>query len=327
MITVARRAGFYALTAVIAITLDFFIPRLMPGNALSSVLARLQGTDVTPAMIKGLEQEYGLTTGSSAWSQYLHYWDSLLHGNLGISTSEFPAKVSTVIATGLWWTVGMVGVATMISFVLGTLLGVLVAWRRGSWLDNLLPALTFFQAAPYFFIAILLSAWLASDLHWLPAVGAYDQVAVTPGLNWAFISNVLDHAVLPALTIVLASSAGWVFSMRNVMITTMDEDYVLVAQAKGLPKRRVVGYAARNAILPSVAGFSLAIGFIVSGALLTEIVFSYPGIGYILEQAVENRDFPLLQGVFLIITFAVLSANLIADLVYVLLDPRVRQEG
>jgi peptide/nickel transport system permease protein len=327
MITLARRAGFYVLTAVIAITLDFFIPRLMPGNALSSVLARLQGTDVTPAMIKGLEQEYGLTTGSSAWSQYLHYWDSLLHGNLGISTSEFPAKVSTVIATGLWWTVGMVGVATMISFVLGTLLGVLVAWRRGSWLDNLLPALTFFQASPYFFIAILLSAWLASDLHWLPAVGAYDKVAVTPGLNWAFISNVLDHAVLPALTIVLASSAGWVFSMRNVMITTMDEDYVLVAQAKGLPKRRVVGYAARNAILPSVAGFSLAIGFIVSGALLTEIVFSYPGIGYILEQAVENRDFPLLQGVFLIITFAVLSANLIADLVYVLLDPRVRQEG
>jgi peptide/nickel transport system permease protein len=327
MITLARRTGFYILTAIIAITLDFFIPRLMPGNALSSVLARLQGTDVTPAMIKGLEQEYGLASGSSAWSQYLHYWDNLLHGNLGISTSEFPAKVSTVIATGLWWTIGMVGVATLISFVLGTLLGVLVAWRRGSWLDNLLPALTFFQAAPYFFIAILLSAWLASDLHWLPAVGAYDQVAVSPGLNWAFISNVLDHAVLPALTIVLASAAGWVFSMRNVMITTMDEDYVLVAQAKGLPKHRVIAYAARNAILPSVAGFSLAIGFVVSGALLTEIVFSYPGIGYILEQAVENRDFPLLQGVFLVITFAVLSANLIADFVYVLLDPRVRQEG
>jgi peptide/nickel transport system permease protein len=327
MITLARRTGFYILTAIIAITLDFFIPRLMPGNALSSVLARLQGTDVTPAMIKGLEQEYGLASGSSAWSQYLHYWDNLLHGNLGVSTSEFPAKVTTVIATGLWWTIGMVGVATLISFVLGTLLGVLVAWRRGSWLDNLLPALTFFQAAPYFFIAILLSAWLASDLHWLPAVGAYDQVAVSPGLNWAFISNVLDHAVLPALTIVLASAAGWVFSMRNVMITTMDEDYVLVAQAKGLPKTRVIAYAARNAILPSVAGFSLAIGFVVSGALLTEIVFSYPGIGYILEQAVENRDFPLLQGVFLVITFAVLSANLIADFVYVLLDPRVRQEG
>ncbi len=327
MLTLARRTGFYIVTGIIAITLDFFIPRLMPGNALSSVLARLQGTQVTPALIKGLQQEYGLSTNSSAWSQYLHYWNNLLHGNLGISTSQFPAKVTTVIATGLWWTVGMVGVATLISFTLGTLLGVLVAWRRGSWLDNLLPALTFFQAAPYFFIAILLSAWLATDLHWLPAIGAYDQVAVTPGLNWPFISNVLDHAVLPALTIVLASAAGWVVGMRNVMVTTMDEDYVLVAQAKGLPKRRVVGYAARNAILPSVAGFSLAIGFVVSGALLTEIVFSYPGIGYILQQAVENRDFPLLQGVFLIITFAVLSANLIADFVYVLLDPRVRQEG
>jgi peptide/nickel transport system permease protein len=327
MVTLARRTGFYIVTGIIAITLDFFIPRLMPGNALSSVLARLQGSQVTPALIKGLEQEYGLSSNSSAWSQYLHYWNNLLHGNLGISTSQFPAKVTTVIATGLWWTVGMVGVATLISFTLGTLLGVLVAWRRGSWLDNLLPALTFFQAAPYFFIAILLSAWLATDLHWLPAIGAYDQVAVTPGLNWPFISNVLEHAVLPALTIVLASAAGWVVGMRNVMVTTMDEDYVLVAQAKGLPKRRVVGYAARNAILPSVAGFSLAIGFVVSGALLTEIVFSYPGIGYILQQAVENRDFPLLQGVFLIITFAVLSANLIADFVYVLLDPRVRQEG
>jgi peptide/nickel transport system permease protein len=327
MLTLARRTGFYIVTAIIAITLDFFIPRLMPGNALSSVLARLQGSQVTPAMIKGLEQEYGLTSNSSAWSQYLHYWNDLLHGTLGISTSQFPAKVTTVIATGLWWTVGMVGVATLISFGLGTLLGILIAWRRGSWLDNLLPALTFFQAAPYFFIAILLSAWLASGLHWLPAIGAYDQVAVTPGLNWPFISNVLDHAVLPALTIVLASAAGWVVGMRNVMVTTMDEDYVLVAQAKGLAKRRVIGYAARNAILPSVAGFSLAIGFVVSGALLTEIVFSYPGIGYILQQAVENRDFPLLQGVFLIITFAVLSANLIADFVYVLLDPRVRQEG
>jgi peptide/nickel transport system permease protein len=202
-----------------------------------------------------------------------------------------------------------------------------VAWRRGSWLDNLLPAMTFFQAAPYFFIAILLVAGFGTGLHWFPAYAAYDQTAVTPGLTWSYISNVADHAVLPALTIVLASAAGWIVGMRNVMVTTMDEDYVLVAQAKGLPKRRVIGYAARNAILPSVAGFSLAIGFVVSGALLTEIVFSYPGIGYILQQAVENRDYPLLQGVFLIITFAVLTANLIADFMYVLLDPRTRQEA
>jgi len=138
---------------------------------------------------------------------------------------------------------------------------------------------------------------------------------------------VASHAALPALTIVVCSAAGWIVGMRNVMVTTMDEDYVLVAQAKGLGKRRVVWYAARNAVLPSVSGFSLAIGFVVSGALLTEIVFSYPGVGWILLQAVNNRDYPLLQGIFLIITFAVLAANLTADFVYVLLDPRTRQEA
>jgi peptide/nickel transport system permease protein len=327
MIALARRIGLYIVAAVVAITVDFFIPRLMPGNAVSAVLAKLQGTQVTPAALKALEAEYGLNGQGNAWDQYVKYWGDLLHGNLGVSTNQFPSSVGSVISSGLFWTVGMVGLATLISFTLGTLLGILVAWRRGSWLDSLLPAMTFFQAAPYFFIAILLIAGLATGLHWFPALNGYDQTLVSPGLNWAYISNVLDHAVLPALTIVLASAAGWIVGMRNVMVTTMDEDYVLVAQAKGLPKRRVITYAARNAILPSVTGFSLAIGFVVSGALLTEIVFSYPGIGYILQQAVLNRDFPVLQGVFLIITFAVLAANLIADLVYVLLDPRTRQEG
>jgi peptide/nickel transport system permease protein len=217
--------------------------------------------------------------------------------------------------------------ATVISFTLGTLLGIAAAWRRGTFLDSLLPAMTFFQAAPYFFIAIVLVAVFATKLGWFPAINAYDQTLVSPGWNGAYIANVADHAFLPALTIVLASAAGWIVGMRNVMVTTMDEDYVLVAQAKGLPKRQVVKYAARNAILPSVTGFSLAIGFVVSGALLTEVVFSYPGIGYILQQAVLNHDYPLLQGVFLIITFAVLTANLIADFAYVLLDPRTRQEA
>jgi peptide/nickel transport system permease protein len=146
-------------------------------------------------------------------------------------------------------------------------------------------------------------------------------------LNWTYISDVLDHAVLPALTIVVASAAGWIVGMRNVMISTMDEDYVLIAAAKGLPKRRVIWYAARNAILPSISGFALAIGFIVSGALLTEIVFSYPGLGLLMVNAVGSNDYGLLQGIFLLITFAVLLANLFADFVYVFLDPRIRQEA
>jgi peptide/nickel transport system permease protein len=166
----------------------------------------------------------------------------------------------------------------------------------------------------------------ATRLGWFPTGRAYNQLDF-PGLNAAYVGDVLDHAILPAATIVLCSAAGWIVGMRNVMVTTMDEDYVLVAQAKGLPTRRVIGYAARNAILPSVSSFSLSLSFVVSGALLTEIVFSYPGIGFQLLQAVQALDFPLLQGIFLVITFAVLAANLFADVVYALLDPRTRQEA
>jgi len=323
--TLIRRMAFYLLTAVIAITIDFFIPRMVPGNAVAAALANLHGT-ITPATLKGLYQEYGLTGHQSAWGQYLHYWSQLLHGDLGVSTSFANTSVSSVIGGGIYWTLGLVGIATLISFVLGTALGIAVAWRRGTFLDNVLPALTFFQAAPYFFVAILLVASLGTGLHWFPVLGGYSLTA-TPGWNVSYFGDVLSHAVLPAVTIVLASAAGWTLGMRNVMVTTMDEDYVLMAQAKGLSKRRVLSYAARNAILPSVTGFSLAIGFVVSGALLTEIVFDYPGIGYVLEQAVLNHDYPLLQGVFLIITFAVLGANLIGDFVYVFLDPRARREA
>jgi len=325
MRVIARRLLFYIITAIAAVTVDFFIPRLMPGNPVEAVLAHLQG-NVTPATIHSLEMQYGLNSPQGLWGQYVTFWVHLLHGNLGISTSYYPDSVTTVIRSALPWTLGLVGVSTVISFVLGTLLGILVAWRRGTWLDNLLPATTFFQAAPYFFVAFLALDLFAVRLGWFPTGRAYNQLDF-PGWNAGYIGDVLQHAILPAFTIVLCSAAGWIVGMRNVMVTTMDEDYVLVAQAKGLAKRRVIWYAARNAILPSVSGFSLAIGFVVSGALLTEIVFSYPGLGWILLQAVGARDYPLLQGIFLIITFAVLIANLAADSVYVFLDPRTRQEA
>jgi peptide/nickel transport system permease protein len=320
-----QRLLFYAVTAVAAVTVDFFIPRLMPGNPVEAVLAHMMG-QVTPGTIRSLELQYGLHNPQGLWGQYMTFWVHLLHGNLGLSTSYYPSTVTSVIRGALPWTIGLVGVATVISFVLGTLLGILVAWRRGTWLDNLLPATTFFQAAPYFFVAFLAVDLFATRLGWFPTGRAYSQLDF-PALNASYVGDVLDHAILPAATIVLCSAAGWIVGMRNVMVTTMDEDYVLVAQAKGLAKRRVIWYAARNAVLPSVSGFSIAIGFVVSGALLTEIVFSYPGLGWILLQAVGSRDYPLLQGIFLIITFAVLLANLAADSIYVFLDPRTRQEA
>jgi peptide/nickel transport system permease protein len=327
MRTIARRLAFYVATAIVAISADFLIPRIIPGNPVEGIIARMQGSAVlTKATIAALDETYGVNTKASLWAQYTHFWSNVLHGNLGVSTSDGFYPVTSVIRDALPWTLGLVGVATLISFVLGTLLGVLVAWRRGSWLDNLLPATTFFQAAPYFFIAFLALDLFSTKLGWFPSGGAH-QILDFPSMSWGYISDVLDHAILPALTIVIASSAGWIVGMRNVMVTTMDEDYVLVAAAKGLPRRRVIWYAARNAILPSVSSFSLAIGFIVSGALLTEIVFSYPGLGLLLVNAVSANDYALLQGLFLIITFAVLGANLIADFVYVFLDPRTRQEA
>ena len=326
MRVISRRIGFYLITAIAAITVDFLIPRVMPGNPVEAVLAKMQGQVVTKATLHALELQFGSSTSEGLWGQYLHYWNNLLHGNLGISTSNGLVPVTTVIRGALPWTIALVGTATVISFILGTLLGVLVAWRRGGWLDTLLPATTFFQAAPYFFLAFLAIDLFSIRLGWFPPGSARNNLDF-PAFDWAYAGDVLDHAVLPALTIVVASAAGWIVGMRNVMITTMDEDYVLIAQAKGLPKQRVVWYAARNAILPSISGFSLAIGFVVSGALLTEIVFSYPGLGFIMLTAVQDADYALLQGIFLVITMAVLVANLAADFVYVFLDPRIRQEA
>ncbi|HEX9553711.1 MAG TPA: ABC transporter permease [Streptosporangiaceae bacterium] len=322
----ARRTALYLVTAIVAITVNFFIPRLMPGNPVQAAIGHMQSR-VTPATIRALDLQYGLNTNLGLWGQYLHYWNLLLHGNLGISFSAYPSTVTSVIRAALPWTIGLVGLATIISFVLGTLLGIAAAWRRGSWLDNLLPTMTFFQAAPYFFVAILMVAVFATKLGWFPTNSGYNTTLTNPGFNAPFISSVLGHAVLPALTIVVGSVAGWIIGMRNMMLTTMDEDYVLIARAKGLSQPRVIQYAARNAILPSVSGFSLAIGFVVSGSLLTEIVFSYPGVGFIMLQAVASEDYPLLQGIFLIITFAVLAANFIADVTYSILDPRTSQEA
>jgi peptide/nickel transport system permease protein len=326
MRVIARRLFFYLVTAVIAVSIDFFIPRLIPGNPVQAILSKIQSQLPSKATIHALDLQFGVNTQASLWDQYAHYWDNVVHGNLGVSTMSYPESVGSLIRAALPYTLGLVGVATLISFVLGTAIGAIVAWKRGSWLDNLLPVVTFFQAAPYFFLAFVAVNLFAIKLGWFPSERAAN-VDDFPAFTWTYISDVLYHAILPALTIVIASAAGWIVGMRNVMVTTMDEDYVLIAAAKGLPRRRVIWYAARNAILPSVSGFSLAIGFIVSGSLLTEIVFSYPGLGNLLLQAVSNDDYQLMQGLFLIITFAVLAANLIADFVYVFLDPRTRQEA
>jgi peptide/nickel transport system permease protein len=318
----ARRIGFYLFTLWAAITLNFAIPRLMPGNPVQAVFARFRG-QVPPAATASFAKLFGLNN-SSTWSQYSTYLSQLAHGNLGISFSYFPSTTLQVIMTSLPWTAALIGVATVISFLVGTALGIMSGWWRGSWMDSLLPITTFLGSIPYFWFGLLAAFFLADQLHWFPLSGATGTT--TPiGVNWSFVTSASYHAILPAATIVIASIGGWMLGMRNMMVTTQAEDYVLLAEAKGLsPRRIMITYAARNAILPTLATFAMSLGFVVSGAILVEIVFSYPGLGYVLFQAVTNNDYPLMQGVFLMITVAVLAANFLADLAYVALDPRTR---
>src|SRR6266566_1745123 len=298
-----QRIGFYLVALWASITLNFLIPRLVPGNPAQVLIARLQGR-IDPRAEHAMEIAFGISH-ASLWSQYVEYLGNLVHGNLGISVTYFPTPVATVIGQDLPWTLALMGSAVVISFVCGTLLGIIVAWRRGSRLDALLPpVLTFLSAIPYFWLALIIL--FVFVLNWFPLSGGYD-LSVEPGWTPDFLLSALQHALLPALTIVVSSIAGWLLGMRNAMITTLSEDYVLMAQAKGLSDRRVMlAYAARNAILPNITSFALSLGFVVGGALLTEIVFSYPGIGFALLQAVQNSDYALLQGIFLIIAIAVL---------------------
>ncbi|MGP9693800.1 ABC transporter permease [Brachybacterium sp. AOP25-B2-12] len=319
----ARKLGLYAFIAWAALTLNFLIPRLMPGDPVSLLLESSQGA-IDPEAKAAIAEAYGISDDPLI-VQYGHYLAGLLRLDLGLSISQYPVPVTDIIARALPWTLGLVGVATIVSFLLGTFLGVVLAWRRGTWSDHVLPALTFLNAIPYFWMALILVLVLSVTLGIFPNAGGYERI-LFPGWNLEFVGSVIYHALLPAITIVLGSFAGWVLSMRNMTVTVLGEDYVSMAEAKGLPHRQVLfGYAARNAILPSITGFALSLGAVVGGSMLTEVIFNYPGVGYTLFTAVQTQDFALMQGLFLIISLTVIAANLLADIAYVFLDPRTRQ--
>jgi peptide/nickel transport system permease protein len=328
MNAILRRLGVYLLAAWVAITVSFLLPRVVPGNPVAGAVARAtESGNCNSLCVLAVEEQLGFNVHTSLWDQYVQYLGNLLHGDLGHSWSE-NAPVGNLIISYLPWTVALLATVTTLSFLAGTTLGTLIAWRRGSWIDWLIPFATFFQALPYFFLAIVLVLFFGQTgtmLKWFPSLFGYDIYGATPGLNLPYVESVVSHAILPAATVILASMGGFILAMRNNMLSTLDDDFVLVAQAKGLPARRVVWYAARNALLPVVANFTVAISLVVGGQILVEIVFNYPGIGYHLFDALGKLDYPLVQGIFVVITLVVLVANLVADVVYVALDPRARQ--
>ena len=324
-----RKIGFYLVALWAAVTLNFFIPRALPGSPVDAVLAKLAlRGPVDPHTREAIEVMLGADNDRSLIQEYFAYLGGLFTGDLGVSVTYFPTPVSAVVGQSLPWTLILVGLATTFTFLLGMVLGTVAGWRRGTWLDSLIPATTILQAVPYFWLALLFIYVLSVNLGLFPISGGYDYTLVRPAFDYPFLSNAVYYGFLPALTIVLSSLGGWLLGMRNMMVSTLSEDYILTAEAKGLSPRRVMlMYAARNAMLPSVSGFAISLGFVVSGSIVVETVFSYPGVGFTMLQAVQNNDYSLMQGMFLIITVSVLAANLVVDLLYGVIDPRTRARG
>lgn len=323
---IIRRLGFYLIAFWIAITLNFLIPRLMPGDPADALFAQFRGR-VTVQQLQAMKAAFGFGQGNLL-QQYVSYLNQLAHGNLSLSFSHYPTPVKTVIAQDMPWTLLLVGIAVLISFSLGTLIGIVAAWRRGGIIDRFVPPfLLFLWSFPPFWIGLLLLYVVGLNLRWLPMAHSYD-LNLTLTLSWPVVLSVIQHAILPAFVLVLTTIGSWTLGMRNNMVSTLNEDYITMAEAKGLsPVRVMLWYAARNAILPQLTSFAIALGLVVSGQVLIELVFSYPGVGFELVQSAFNQDYPLLQGLLLFIVLAVLVANFIMDLLYAWLDPRARQEA
>ncbi len=307
-----------------AVTLDFFLPRLLPGDPAIAILAPL-GDRVTQSQIDALRQVLGLNQ-APLLRQYFTFITHIFQGDLGISYSHFPTPVTTVIFAGLKWTLLLGLSSLLISFIIAHLIGILAAWRRRSLFDIVMPPLfNFIGAFPAFFLALGVLFIFGMELRWFPISHAVSH-NLTPGFSSEYILSVLNHLAMPLFVSVLVNMHIWAPQMRNVMISVLAEDYITMAEAKGLTQNRIMFvYAARNAILPSVTGFGIFVGLILSGQVLIEQVFAYPGLGFLLVRAVGARDYPLMGGLFLGITAGVLLANFLVDILYVYIDPRVRK--
>lgn len=325
----AKRAGFYLVTAWVALTINFFVPRAMPGDpaqTLALQITRQTGSPLTEEMLRSIRNLYG-DPNANLLVQYWDYLTSIFTLDFGLSVSRYPVAVIDLIAGALPWTLFLVGVSTLVAWAIGTSLGVLVGYKPGSKFDVFLtPATQFFSSMPSFWVALICLWVFALTLGWFPSSGGYSPDVPFQINNIWFLLSVLRYSALPILTGVFVGFAGWLFSMRNMMVTTISEDFVTLARAKGVSEGRVIfRYAARNAMLPNITGLASSIGGIIGGVVLTEIVFTYPGMGYLLYQAITTKDYPLMQAIFLMIVLAVLVANFIADSLYVLLDPRTRE--
>lgn len=325
---IIKKTVTFVIVLFSALTVNFILPRLLPGNpaeVVYSTLIREGATSISPAYLHQLEVEYGISN-APILVQYFHYLVALFHGNLGVSLSYFPEPVSSILLTALPWTLYLVVTATVISFFMGNRLGRYAGLNRNARKDVVIDITTlFFQSFPAFVLGFILLLIFSVILPIFPIGEAYGR-SVTPGLNLSFIVSVIYHSILPLLTIILTSLGGWVIGLRNNIIPSLNSDFIKFSRSLGFRKSQINRIAYRNALLPNLTGFAMSLGFSVTGVLLEEEIFSYPGIGLYMITAIDSLDYPLIQGIFLMVIIAVLVANFIVDILYGILDPRIRQE-
>ncbi|MBG0816887.1 ABC transporter permease [Planomonospora sp. ID82291] len=317
-----RKLLVYGLTFFVAVTINWMVPRFMPGDPVSSMVARAGVSN--PGAVETMRAYYTGLFGfdQPLWKQYANFWGALLQGDFGISIWVFPTPVSEVIMGAVPYTLGLMVPSVLLSWVVGNWAGALAARRR--LLDNtVLPVGYVLTAMPYMWLAVLLAWGLGVVAGVFPVAGGY-SFSLQPSLSWEFVADLLHHWVLPFLSLFLVALGGWAIGMRNMIIYELESDYSTYLSALGAPQRLIRRYAFRNAVLPQITGLALQLGVLVAGALVTEIVFSYPGLGSLILKAIQNQDFFLLQGTFMFIVLGVLIANFIIDIVYVVVDPRTR---
>lgn len=319
---IMRRLWFYLAAFFVAITLNFFIPRWMPGDPTTRIFAGLRGK-LSPEAMDAIRRSYGYE--GSLFDQYIIYLNNLVHFDFGVSTTNFPEPTSDLLFYSAAWTLLLVGLATAISFFIGIWMGIYSAWHRGGFFDTFFtPINVMLNAFTPAIVALIL--FYAFSLEWrIFPLGRAHDINMIPNFSFEFIINVLYHATLPVLSIVIVTFGSWHLGMRNTMINLLNEDFVILAKAKGLSDSRVKNrYVARNAILPQITALSLYIGYILGGSLITEYVFNYPGLGKFTLSAIQARDYSFVQAQLLLLTACVLIANLISDILNVVLDPRLR---
>ena len=319
-----RRLTFYLAAFIAAATINFFLPRMMPGDPIQKMFAGA-GSDLSLENLNALKLTFGFIDAPIG-EQYLAYLKSVFTGDLGRSIRFFPLPVTELLGRALLWTLGLVGLATLVSFAIGTFLGVMAAWRRGTVFDTAVSLIAIFSSSvPAVVVSLITLFFFGYSLGWFPNGYAADPL-LDPAWSLEYIGSVIYHGTLPLLTMVIVLTGGFAVTMRNNMINLLGEDYIVMGRAKGLSDRGVMlWYAARNALLPTVSALAISLGAVLGGSLITEVVFNYPGMGNTLYQAIIARDYPVIQGELLIMTAAMLTANFVVDLSYVLLDPRLKR--